>query len=94
MNAPAGAPARFVGGPEPARDLTRDLLRPEAYPAPGPLEVELRETHVSRVFLTEAEVFKVKKPVKLPFLDFSTLDARRRACEAEVLLNTRLAAST
>jgi aminoglycoside phosphotransferase family enzyme/predicted kinase len=95
MNAPAGAPARnLVADAQPAGDLTRDLLRPEAYPAPGPLQVELRETHVSRVFLTEAEVFKVKKAVKLPFLDFSTLDARRRACEAEVLLNTRLAAGT
>jgi aminoglycoside phosphotransferase family enzyme/predicted kinase len=46
------------------------------------------------VFLTEGEVFKTKKPVHLPFLDFRTLDARRRACEAEVLLNERLAAGT
>ncbi len=75
-------------------DLARDLMRPSAYPAPGPGHVELRETHVSLVFLTEAEVFKVKKTVKLPFLDFSTLDARRRACEAELLLNTRLAGGT
>jgi aminoglycoside phosphotransferase family enzyme/predicted kinase len=75
-------------------ELARDLMRPSAYPAPGPGHVELRETHVSLVFLTEAEVFKVKKTVKLPFLDFSTLDARLRACEAELLLNTRLAAAT
>jgi aminoglycoside phosphotransferase family enzyme/predicted kinase len=75
-------------------DLTSDLLRPEAYPAPHPSSVELRETHVSRVFLTEGEVFKVKKPVRFTFLDFSTLEARRRACEAEVLLNSRLAAGT
>lgn len=97
MNAPAPARASarvLVPDAEPTGDLTRDLLRPEAYPAPGPLQVELRETHVSRVFLTEAEVFKVKKSMKLPFLDFSTLDARRRACEAELLLNTRLAAGT
>jgi aminoglycoside phosphotransferase family enzyme/predicted kinase len=77
-----------------AGDLANDLLRPEAYPAPGPLHVELLETHISWVFLTEGEVFKIKKPVTLPFLDFSTLDARRRACEAELLLDTRLAAST
>ena len=99
MSSPAPAPTRGlapipVAAPPPAGDLTSDLLRPEAYPAPGPIDVELRETHVSRVFLTEAEVFKVKKAVKLPFLDFSTLDARRRACEAELLLNTRLAAGT
>lgn len=96
--APANARAPFLTTADvevdhdPARHLTRDLLRPEAYPAPGPLQVELRETHVSRVFLTEGEVFKVKKAVKLPFLDFSTVDARRSACEAELLLNTRLAA--
>ncbi|MEA2752087.1 MAG: uncharacterized protein QOI41_6230 [Myxococcales bacterium] len=87
----ASAAARVVAAAPPAGDLAVDLLRPEAYPAPGPLQVELRETHVSWVFLTEGEVFKVKKPVKLPFLDFSTLDARRAACEAELLLNTRLA---
>lgn len=80
-----------AAAPPPA-DPTADLLRPEAYPAPYPARVELRETHISRVFLTEREVLKVKKPVSFAFLDFRTLDARRRACEAEVLLNSRLAA--
>lgn len=75
-------------------DLASDLVRPEAYPTPRPNRVELRETHVSWVFLTAGEVFKVKKPVRFSFLDFTTLDARRRACEAEVLLNSRLAAGT
>lgn len=75
-------------------DLVRDLMRPDAYPAPGCPEVELRETHVSRVFMTAGEVFKVKKPVSFGFLDFRTVEARRRACEAEVLLNSRLAAGT
>src|SRR3954462_11642411 len=75
-------------------DLARDLLRPEAYAAPHPGSIELRETHISWVFLTEAEVFKVKKPVRYGFLDFSTLEARLRACEAEVRLNSRLAAGT
>ena len=73
-------------------ELQEDLRRPAAYPPPQPAAVELRETHVSWVFLTEGEVFKVKKPVDLGFLDFSTPEARRRACEAEVVLNTRLAA--
>ena len=54
-------------------------------------EVMLIETHASLVFLAEAEVFKVKKPVNLGFLDFSTKTARRAACEAEVELNRRLA---
>ena len=74
--------------------MVADLLRPAAYPTPHPEHVELRETHISRVFLTEGEVFKVKKPVRFSFLDFTTLEARRRACEAELLLNTRLAAGT
>jgi aminoglycoside phosphotransferase family enzyme/predicted kinase len=75
-------------------DLVADLLRPDAFPSPHPGLVELRETHISRVFLTEGEVFKIKKPVHFGFLDFRTLDARRRACEAEVQLNSRLAAGT
>jgi aminoglycoside phosphotransferase family enzyme/predicted kinase len=52
----------------------------------------LRETHISLVFLGEREVYKVKKPVQLGFLDFSTLALRKACCEAEVRLNQRLAA--
>ena len=52
--------------------------------------VELRETHISWVFLTAEDVFKVKKPVALGFLDFGTADKRRLACEAELRLNRRL----
>jgi hypothetical protein len=52
--------------------------------------MELRETHISWVFLGERDVFKVKKPVALGFLDFSTREKRRLACEAEVRLNRRL----
>jgi len=53
--------------------------------------MELRETHISWVFLGRDEAFKVKKPVSLGFLDFSTIEKRREACEAEVRLNRRLA---
>jgi len=52
--------------------------------------LELRETHISWVFLGPTEVLKVKKPVRFAFLDFSTRELRRRACEAEVALNRRL----
>jgi uncharacterized protein len=52
---------------------------------------ESEETHISVVLLGPGEVFKVKKPVSLGFLDFSTLERRRSACEAEVELNRRLA---
>lgn len=52
---------------------------------------ELIETHISWVFLGESEVFKVKRPVDFGFLDFTTVEARRCACEAELRLNRRLA---
>lgn len=49
------------------------------------------ETHISWVFLGERDVYKIKKPVDFGFLNFSTLEKRREACEAEVRLNRRLA---
>src|SRR5262245_2891693 len=53
--------------------------------------VERLETHLSWVFLFESEVYKLKKPVDLGFVDFTTLERRKAACEAEVRLNARLA---
>lgn len=52
---------------------------------------ELRETHISWVFLDDHDVYKIKKPVSFGFLDFTTLARRKAACEAEVELNRRLA---
>jgi len=52
---------------------------------------ELIETHISWVFMGVTEVFKVKRPVDLGFLDFTTVEKRREACVAEVRLNRRLA---
>src|SRR5947199_9710182 len=75
----------------PQPDLVRDLLRPEAYGQGPTAPVSLRTTHASWVFLTDADAWKVKRPVDLGFLDFRTVDARRRACEDEVRLNRRLA---
>lgn len=49
------------------------------------------ETHISRVFLRGEHVYKIKRSVDLGFLDFTTLEARARACHAEVTLNRRLA---
>lgn len=53
--------------------------------------VELIETHISCVLLARDAAYKIKKPLTLPFLDYGTLDARRRCCEEEVRLNRRLA---
>ena len=49
---------------------------------------------MSWVFLTDDRVYKLKKPVKYPFLDFSTLRRRRFFCEEELRLNRRLANDT
>lgn len=70
--------------------LLAELTDPAAYPHPtGP--VEARQTHISAVFLAGPFVYKVKKPVALGFLDFSTPGRRRHFCEEEVRLNRRLA---
>lgn len=70
--------------------LLTGLSDPLAYPHPVQ-KVELSQTHISVVALTEDVVYKIKKPVKFPFLDFSTLERRRYYCEREVELNRRLA---
>lgn len=66
------------------------LRSPAAYACQPPL-VTVIETHMSWLFLTGSLVYKLKKPVKYPFLDFTTLGRRRHYCEAEVRLNRRLA---
>lgn len=66
-----------------------NLLNPAAYPHSA-TRVDLVQTHISYVFLTDGDVYKVKKPVNLGFLDFTTLEARRIDCEREVRLNRRL----
>lgn len=71
--------------------LVRDLLRPTAYPQPRPRQVELASTHISWVFLTDDDAWKVKRPVTLAFLDYGTAEMRRLCCEEEVRLNRRLA---
>lgn len=53
--------------------------------------VVLIETHISWVLLAGSLAYKLKKPVRLPFVDFSTLASRRRFCELELQLNQRLA---
>jgi hypothetical protein len=53
--------------------------------------VEVIETHASLVFIAGERVFKLKRAVAYPYLDFSTADLRRRACEAELVLNRRTA---
>src|ERR1700740_3685632 len=70
--------------------LILGLSRPEAYPEPVG-DIQVRQTHISVVFLAGRFAYKIKKPVNLGFLDFSTLQERRHYCEEEVRLNRRLA---
>jgi uncharacterized protein len=56
-----------------------------------PAPVEVRETHISRVFLVADRAYKLKKPVILDFVDYGTPERRREMCLAEVRLNARLA---
>jgi aminoglycoside phosphotransferase family enzyme len=62
----------------------------EAYAACPPA-VDVKETHMSWVFVAADRVYKLKKPVHFPFLDFRTLAARENNCREEVRLNRRLA---
>lgn len=83
VHAPDGARARLA-------TVVAALRRPASYP--GAVEcVEVIETHMSWVFLTESHAYKLKKPIQTAHLDHSTIEARRQACETELRLNRRLA---
>ncbi len=70
--------------------LIQGLLQPAAWPAQVTAIIHI-ETHISTVLLTGEYAYKIKKPVDLGFLDFSTLARRKRFCEEEIRLNSRLA---
>ncbi len=72
------------------RQKVEFLARPDIY-SDRPASVETKETHMSWVFLTDGHVYKLKKPVRYPTLDFSTLKAREFNCREEIRLNQRLA---
>ena len=71
-------------------DKTEFLMRRDSYRPPA-RQVVRRETHMSEVFLADGSAYKLKKPVRFPYLNFSTLDRRETACRAELRLNRRLA---
>lgn len=68
--------------------LIRGLLQPEAYGHPVQ-EITLLETHISWVILTGPYAYKLKKPVNLGFLDFTSLEQRQHFCLEELRLNRR-----
>ena len=71
--------------------LIRSLLQPGVYDH-AVTDIQLIETHISWVILTGEFAYKIKKPINLGFLDFSTLEKRRFCCDEELRLNSRLAA--
>lgn len=76
----------------PDETIVQALLHPGAYPHSA-TNLQLIETHISWVILTGDYAYKIKKPVNLGFLDFSTLEKRKHLCEEELRLNRRLAPS-
>ncbi|MFP4259057.1 MAG: AAA family ATPase [Desulfovermiculus sp.] len=74
----------------PQTELIKAMQDARFYPQPEQ-SVDFIQTHISCLFLTSRDVYKLKKPVNLGFLDFSTLDKRLFYCQEEVRLNTRLA---
>ena len=71
--------------------LIQALLDPARYPGSQVRQVELLQTHISWVLLAGDFAYKIKKPLKLPFLDFSTLALRKQYCDDELRLNRRYA---
>ncbi len=92
MNAASAHGDISTDRPRMVDDLLREL-RERAREKGDPREVCLVETHISWVLLGP-EVYKIKKPVTLPFLDFGAFEAREQACRNEVRINRRLAPRT
>ena len=70
-------------------EMVKALLDSKAYPETSQ-QVELVQTQMSFIFLTDDYVYKVKKPINLGYLDYTTLDKRHFYCQREVELNRRL----
>lgn len=77
----------------PARAWLDDLAKAAAWPLDAGTAAGIRrvDTHISHVFLTSGRAYKIRRPVRLPFLDFSSADERLADCLREVTLNRRLA---
>lgn len=87
---PTSPATPIVDAPPGLEEKVRFLRSPGAH-GPETPAVEAIETHMSWVFVAGDQVLKLKKPVRFPFLDFSTLAARAHYCHEEVRLNARLA---
>src|SRR5215469_4992433 len=79
--------------PPPAtQDAVFELLgNPATYRLPAAAQIARHQTHAAIVFLAGDRALKVKRAVRYPFLDFSSLDKRKAACEAELAINRKFA---
>ncbi len=77
-------------GGQAQRAVVDALGKPTTYPE-SPATVERIDTHSAHIFLAGSRAYKLKRAVRYPFLDYSTLERRHHACEAEVRLNRRTA---
>jgi aminoglycoside phosphotransferase family enzyme/predicted kinase len=87
---PSNACGESTADEEPMSDLIEALLQPAAYDHPVRC-VELIETHISWILLTGEYAYKLRKPVNLGFVDFSTPERRHWFSLEELRLNRRLA---
>ena len=71
--------------------LVESLSQTNAYPHKVNPDIILNETHISWVFLAGDFAYKIKKPIKNSFIDYSTLALRKHYCEEELRLNQRFA---
>ncbi|HEX6137146.1 MAG TPA: AAA family ATPase [Casimicrobiaceae bacterium] len=83
---PQGCTAARAGDPATTQARLVEALRARLHPGAA---VRVIETHISYVLLTGSHAYKIKKAIRLAFLDFSTLAARRFYCEQELRLNRR-----
>ena len=90
MTRPSDPPSPSEGATDPATDqdeVFRTLSDPATHGMSDP--IKRIDTHAAAVFLAGPNAYKVKKAVRFPFMDQSTLELRRHACEAEVAINRR-----
>ncbi|WP_114520773.1 hypothetical protein [Altererythrobacter sp. ZODW24] len=71
-------------------EVVEFLSQPGAYPG-HPADVQIIESHMSLVFLADDLVYKLKRPIKLDFVDFTAIESRRVSCEREFEINQQLA---
>ena len=71
--------------------LIAALSRPEAFGLKASVPVTVKETNISDVFMAGDRVYKLKRGVKYPYVDYSTLEKRRAACQKEMDICERFA---